>query len=586
MSLKLDSDDITLHYRTAVVLIEERRYAQASACLDTAGRLATQLSYAVKQMWLEKLKVQRFKLNFLIPCYINRLPNELLVRLAQFLEVGDRLTMSQTCTTWRDVILTPCLWAELVINIKQGPKTATSLTKKQAVKWLSHIQICAQRSGHSLKRVQIGGPFPEQLLQPVLSILRQSAQSLVSIELPALDQERCYSLLYRYCPNLTTLNVKYVGLIPIQSDGTFQFKLKCQVVKDSPQDVNETFLLEHFTGGDKKKHPGLAKHLCCIRVLDSYNPYILGTLRPEPTPIEVQHEEPWSRIVDSLEEWRIGPHWPSSGILAREAERQKIHRPYERTLPIRLTFSKLVKLEAYRLDQNLHFTFPQLRQLLRLELGKDNDHEFWSKEFGRILETSPLLEKIDMKLYDRQSVRNDWVMAMRGLQHLEELHLNVSANPDIVVLLLLPRATEDAQGLREVEFPVPKLRRLVMTGWLPGAMRLVKILAMRNRLRDGLSLYEAREWALHRLEPVIHHMRSAEFFPLQQERDIAPAWPHLEQMEEDPAYKVKEPQRCFSLDTIELRQLREDPVQYEKTLREMVPNVVMKYVNKRPAILY
>lgn len=114
-------------------------------------------------------------------------------------------------------------------------------------------------------------------------------------------------------------------------------------------------------------------------------------------------------------------------------------------------------------------------------------------------------------------------------------------------------------------------------------MRLIKILAMRLRLKEGASLFEAREWALHRLEPVAHHMRSAAFTP-EQQRQVGPAWPRLTTAEEAPTLKVENPERCRSLETIELRQLREMPVQYERTLREMVPNVVLKYAKRNRLI--
>lgn len=109
MSLKLDLDDIASYFRTAVVLIEEGCFLQAETCLDAVDRLAPKLSYAFKETWLDKLKAQRSKLSRLKPCHINRVPNEILVRIAQFLEVGGRLAMSQTCNTWRDIILTPSL---------------------------------------------------------------------------------------------------------------------------------------------------------------------------------------------------------------------------------------------------------------------------------------------------------------------------------------------------------------------------------------------------------------------------------------------------------------------------------------------
>ena len=460
---KVDSNDISSLFRTAVVLIEERRFAQARECLNKAVCLVSELeNYAVKMTWLDRIKTQQNKLSLLLPCHTNQLPNELLVRIAQFLDVGDRLTMSQTCNTWRDVILTRCLWTELVITIKQGPHTATSLTAKQATKWFHHVRICAQKSNHSLEAVRFRGRFPEQLLVEVLTVLRRSAHSLTTIELPALDQERCYNLLYRYCPNLTTLNIRFAP--PVSITGTPVLKLKVALVKDSPEPVEVPFLLEHFTGDNKKQHPALAKQFCCLRVLDNYNPYTANTQRLMPvhgqglTPIEVQHEEPWSRIADCLEEWIVGPHWPSSEILAAKAESERHLRYYEQTLPIKLIFSKLVKLEGFRLDRNLRLQFPELRELLRLELGKGHDHDFWSEEFGRILQTSPLLKKIEVKLYDRQSVQNDWVMALRGLQNLEELDLDISANPDIVLLLLLTRGTTDGMAQPKVDFPLRKLQ--------------------------------------------------------------------------------------------------------------------------------
>lgn len=416
-------------------------------------------------------------------------------------------------------------------------------------------------------------------------MLRRSAHSLVSIELPAVDQERCYSLLYRYCPNLTSLNVKRVKSIPVDDSSFIRLKIKGGLLRDSPQDVDTPFLLESFTGDHNVKHPGLAKHLLCLRVLDNYNPYTSSTKRAEVvqgqvlTPIEQQHEEPWQRIAESLEVWRVGVHWPSSELLAAAAQQESHLRPWKRTLPITLTFARLTKLKSFRLDRNLRFEFPQLRQLLHLHVGTGMDHGFWSEEFGRILSTSPLLEQIDVKLFDRQSVQDDWVQALRGLQHLEELSLDIFANPAIILLLLMPIGIEDAVGQRRAEFPLPKLKRLALAGWLPDAMKLAKILLMRKRLEDGLSLFEAREWVLHHLEPVVHHMRSPAFENVRTE-DVGPAWPYLTKAQEDPSFKVSNPERCSSLEVLELTQLAELPPSYERTLRAIVPKVVIKYATK------
>lgn len=62
MALKLDSDDIASHFRTAVVLIEEGRFSQAETCLDAANRLVAKLDWAVKQTWLDKISAQQSKM--------------------------------------------------------------------------------------------------------------------------------------------------------------------------------------------------------------------------------------------------------------------------------------------------------------------------------------------------------------------------------------------------------------------------------------------------------------------------------------------------------------------------------------------
>ena len=120
---KLNPDDIPSYLRTVGVLMQTRRLTQARECLDEALHLVSKLNNDVKQTWLERINVQRNELSLLLilPCHINRLPNEILVRIAQFLDVGDRLTMNQTCTKWRDVISTRCLWTELIVTSSMAP---------------------------------------------------------------------------------------------------------------------------------------------------------------------------------------------------------------------------------------------------------------------------------------------------------------------------------------------------------------------------------------------------------------------------------------------------------------------------------
>ena len=273
----------------------------------------------------------------------------------------------------------------------------------------------------------------------------------------------------------------------------------------------------------------------------------------------------------------MGHDWPCCEVLAAKAEGES-HLPcHERTLPIELTFSKLVKLKGFRLDRNLRFKFPNLRELLRFELAEDYDHEIWSRDFARILRTSPLLKKMELKLYDRESVHNDWIMALRGLRDLEELDLDNSASPDVILLLLLPKGSEDRTGQPRIDFPLPKLQRIALTGWLPDAKELINILAMRLRLKEGASLLEAREWALHRLGSVAPHKQSTDSIP-EQQNHAGPKQPHrtAKRLEEAPTSKVENPKRWHSLETIELGQLRSLPGQYESLLRETVPNVVLK----------
>lgn len=583
MALKLDPDDIASYFRTAVVLIEEGRLTQARDCLDAADRLTTKLDSALRQSWLERLKKQRQKLTSLLPCHINRLPIEILIAIAQCLDVGERLAMSQTCKTWRDVTLTPCLWKELIINIKASPKTATNLTTKQAMMWLDHIYTCAKRSGHTLQVVRFGGPFPDLLIMPVLSILRLSAPSLVTIELPAIDQERCYRLLYRFCPNLTSLNVRH--LRPIQVDANKRpqaVALPLPHIEDTPQCSETPFLLEKFVGDPNTQHPGLAKHMGHIRVVDTYNPFTASSYRPtsieehKRTPIEYQHKDFWSSLADGLEEWHVGADWPSAEILANVAGQERTLHPTERTLPLRMTFSKLVILEGFRLDRNLVFEFPHLRQLLHLHVGNDGDRYFWSAEFARILSTSPLLEKIDVKLHAGVTFPDNWNLVLRRLKHLKELSLDIFADPAIVLMLLLPRATEGPSGERKVDFPLPKLQRLTLKGCLADAMAFAKVLAIRKRLSDGVSLFEAQAFASHRLEPVQDHKRSSQSSPFHR-GNLGPARPSLTEKEQKPALRVQNSEECRSLETLELTDLREMPEECEKMLREIVPNVVLKY---------
>lgn len=571
MALKSDIDDLASNFRAAVELVDAGRFTQARACLDAADRLAWDLDYEVKQAWLDRLKFQRHKLALLDPRHINRFPMEILVRIAQCLEVRDRLAMSQVCNAWRKIVSAPRLWTELEINIRHGPRTASFLTMQQAKKWYQHVKACSNRSNNALRVVRFGGPFPNQLLVLVLAVLRRSVHSLVSIHLPAMDQERCYNELYRYCTKLKSLSINCVGHIGIKH--FIGIRPRHPDLQNLPEGVDGAFTLESFTGDLVAPHPGLARHLLGVRVLNNYNPYPPNYVRFRPlssqvfTPIEEQHKQPWPQIVDSLEEWHVGPHWPSSDVLSAAACQESQMQRWERTLPIRLTFSKLVKLEHFRPQRDLRLEFPQLLQLLHLHPRPD-DREFWAEDLGRILSTSPLLEKVILKLHDHQSVQNDWMQAFRGLQHLKEVSLDVTVNPTVILMLFMPMGVVNSVGQCEVEFPLPSLERLTLVGWQPEAMTLAYVLLVRYRLKGGFSLLEARVWASHRLQSVGHHMQLISTSTVQREVESG--------VQEDQGYKVLDPQRCSSLKVLELPNLREFPMLYEKTLRQIIPKVIPK----------
>ncbi|SNX85501.1 uncharacterized protein MEPE_04210 [Melanopsichium pennsylvanicum] len=472
-ALKLDPEDPISYIRTAVLLIKAQHLSQANTCLEKASNLADKLEATVKFSLMRKIEKQRKRLTSSSSITFLNLPNEILVEIASHLDTKGRSAMSQSCSNLRRILISaPSLWTSLTIVMK-----GKRLAEAKALEWLNYIRMCSERANNALESVDFPANFPDALLERVCSILRASSRSLEHIHIPSGQLSRCYDLLYRYCPRLKSIVLHQIfGCKDITIQGLSVQDTCFSPPPDREAEV-EPFALESLTVWGTLDLDW-NQHLRTLRISKGHDPFMIGVGQDSSSQDQVYLQT----LADSLEEWEYPLLLPRS------------QRPFR---SIRLTLSKLVKLTRYRFDAAFIFTFPKLLELeISCAYASVNRS---AEEYARILRTSPMLCRLTINIEPIERGTRDLQSAIRSLQALETLELEASEVPDFIIGVLLPGNKGDEAGRIEVNFPLPRLQRLILRGRNLDSANLAFALLVREQLRTGTNLTEARHIATEKL---------------------------------------------------------------------------------------
>lgn len=566
-ALKLDPDNPASFLRTAVLLHNAGHKAQALGCLDRATSLADSYDPSTKAIWRRRVDKQRQKFSASSVFHIDCLPNEVLIAIARHLPHRDRLTMSQSCHHWRQLTISdPSLWDELIVPIKSRP-----LSESKAARWLDQIRNLQRRANNALKSANFKGLFPGSLLREVLGILRLSAQSLEHISIPAADHELCYRLLYRYCPNLKSLNVFGSRLVNIEITGS---RFLQDYDDDAlPEPPGNSFMLEKLHCDVNAAYPSMSKHLINLRSLKYYVPEEWdgegGNIREE------AREEQINLLLslsDSLEEWYLADNWPSRCYFDPRI-------PHRRFPPVVATFSKLKTLNSYILNANFRFDFPELLGLesfsvLDGQAGSERSEFRRRDEAARLLNSCPKLHTLGVDFGDLDPGERDLFQALRGLQNLGDLSLFSDLHINSVLKLLLPFASGGESAPLQVAVPFPKLCRLTLIASSLDVTALASVLLERDWLRQGHGQIEAKRRARESLSATITSLAPLKS-PFQRGTKAT--------VEAQPESKRTGPHlvdltRVCALKSLTLFCLRSISTEAQNALRGLVPSLELRYV--------
>ncbi|GAC94548.1 hypothetical protein PHSY_002120 [Pseudozyma hubeiensis SY62] len=487
-ALKLDPHDVAAYIRAAVLLGSTGHKVQALSCLDIAESLSHKCESGTKALWLRRIDKQRRKMSGASWRVTDRLPSEIMVEIASHLDGVGRCSMSQTCRSWRHMLVSaPRLWTSLSIKT-----TAKVLSARKSKDLLQYILMRAKRAGHSLETVVLQNNFGPVFLEMVVEILRASMNSLMELHIPAPDQRRLYERLYRHCPQLKLLSYPEAT----QTDMP-DFEEDQDIAIPVVMDGNGAGLsqLESFDNAIRGYPSELHGHFHKLRILKNYNPF---SVHPENGVFKFDDEQMASSILENLEDWGFFPF-------------RQIQRPGYRPCPAE--FAKLTRLTEFVVEARclLEFTFPSLLELqIQLQYGGPDA----ARELIRILRTSPKLRNLTLGYCPRFDPNQyaDVCQALSRLQDLRKLDLSTDENL-LIAELLLPHAVYSASGKLEVMIPLPQLDTIILDGRCADIDMLAISLLVREHLRTGHTLTAARKMASDRILPL--PKRQTTFSPFQ-----------------------------------------------------------------------
>lgn len=472
-ALKLDPHDVAAYIRAAVLLGSTGHKVQALSCLDTAESLSLKCESATKALWLRRIDKQRRKVSGVSWRVTDRLPSEIVVEIASHLDVVDRHSMSQTCRSWRHILVSaPRLWTSL--SIKTNAKVLSARKSKDL---LQYILMRAERANHSLESVVLQNNFGPVFLELVVEILRASMNSLRELHIPAPDQKQLYERLYRHCPQL-----KFIAYPQATQTSMPDFEADEDFGVPAVMDGNGARLsqLERFDNEIMGDPSELHGHFHKLRILKGHNPF---SVHPENGVFKFDDEQMASSILENLEEWQFFPFRPVQRLG---------HRPCS------ADFAKLTKLTDFILQSNclLEPTFPSLLELqIKLDLGGSES----TRELIRILRTSPKLRSLTLgPCYQPES--NQYSGLGRAISRLQSLQRLDSSSVDVSVGdLLLPQAVASASGKLELTVPLPRIDTIIVSDSNTDLHKLTISLLVREHLRNGHTLTAARQMARDRI---------------------------------------------------------------------------------------
>lgn len=480
-ALKLDPEDTAAYLRAATLLSSTGHKAQAFSCLNRAQSLCSKYDSATRALWLWRIDKHRRKLSGTERCLVERLPNEILVEVALYLDMPDRTLMSQVCSSWRHTLTSAsCLWSSITLNKigkKLGPQKAEDL--------LLYIIMRVQRANYALQTIIFEDIFPFPFLKQVYRVLRAFSKSLHRIQIPCNNYKASYDELYRHCPQLKCLVLssprgRSMPLSRFDSDMSWHIPTVDESVEEKGA---ERFFLEEFSVDENWFPCELSRHFHKLRVLKGHNPFVFVKQLHHTS---FDHEQMVRGLIEHLEEWVYCHSFPSGSLLSQ---------------PVAATFPKLKRLASFQLSSEfpIKLTCPNLLDFQIIYNGIEAEG---ATELARMLTTSPKLRKLQIRPFDFSRAHSQICRAMSGLHDLEWLDLGLALTESELVTLLAPQNATSGLSV-----PFPKLHTLIVKVWRTDLTMLTSALLAREYLRTGHAWETARQMATELVTRPIKHVQ-------------------------------------------------------------------------------
>lgn len=359
---------------------------------------------------------------------IIQLPVEVILLIADHLGPSDRIKLANTRLDWRRI---PELWRTLEF-VRVTHNTTYGWQRDTIDACVTAIETCQRKSHNTVSSVVLKGALNSEGVAHILEALQSSSHSLKHLAIPTMDQSRCFTHLYKRCPNLSGIDVR------LGTDSGSRHV----AAYGSPTSLFESsklpFKLKRFISDQSLDAGDIAHHMAGLEVVHGLKffrqkqiSFIDGIVRAAPTLLE------W---VDDTRDY-----WDNTTVALGDYSVSRTQLP---TSPI--VFPKLRKLSAFWAEHFIEGAFPALVEArLNSKRGISSLSPTTSDDSCRvaaIILKSPSLKKLDILLPSGQTEIKQIFSAVATLPNLEELGLWATSTAHLIDFFKARKSDGDKEG--------------------------------------------------------------------------------------------------------------------------------------------
>ncbi|KAJ9479926.1 Nucleolar RNA methyltransferase [Pseudozyma hubeiensis] len=359
---------------------------------------------------------------------IIQLPVEVILLIADHLGAPDRIKFANTRLDWRRI---PELWRSLeFVRVKHN--TTYGWQRDTIDACVTAVETCQRKSHNSLSSVVLKGALNSEGVAHILEALQSSSHSLKHLAIPTFDQKRCFTHLYKCCPNLSGIDVR------LGPDSGSRHLAAYGPPTSLFESSKLPFKLKTFISDQSLDAGDIANHMAGLEVVHGLKffrqkqiSFIDGIVRAAPTLLE------W---VDDTRDY-----WDSTTVALGDYSVSRTQLP---TSPV--VFPKLRKLSAFWAEHFIEAAFPALIEArLNSKRGISSLSPTTSDDSCRVAAVvlkSPSLKKLDILLPSTSSEIKQILAAIVTLPKLEELGLWATSTAHLIDFFKARKSEGDNEG--------------------------------------------------------------------------------------------------------------------------------------------